>query len=69
MVIPFLKGETQVKKFESLINRKIAQFNDDIIRQKVARGGCPSKQDFWEMKKILAPMCNTVPHCTFDSLG
>ena len=28
-----------------------------------------SKQDFWKIKRVLAPKCNTVPHCIVDSLG
>ena len=31
--------------------------------------GSISKQDFWKAKRVLAPKCNTVPHCTVDSFG
>ena len=24
---------------------------------------------FWKIKRVLAPKCNTVPHCTVDSFG
>ena len=53
-------------KLDSLINRKIAHFNDDIIRQKVGSDGSISKQDIWKIKRVLAPKCNTVPHCTVN---
>ena len=28
-----------------------------------------SKQDFWKIKRVLAPKCNTVPHCIVDNFG
>ena len=31
--------------------------------------GSISKQDFWKIKRVLAPNCNTVPHCIVDSFG
>ena len=31
--------------------------------------GSISKQNFWKIKGVLAPKCNTVPHCTVDSFG
>ena len=31
--------------------------------------GSIGKQDFWKIKRVLAPKCNTVPHCIVDSLG
>ena len=27
-----------------------------------------SKQDFWKIKRMLGPKCNTVPLCIVDSL-
>ena len=47
---PLCKGRHKFKKLDSLINRKIAHFNDDIIRQKVGSDGSISKQDFWKIK-------------------
>ena len=31
--------------------------------------GSISKQDFWKIKRVLAPMCNTVPHCIVNNFG
>ena len=31
--------------------------------------GSISKQNFWKIKRVLAPNCNTVPHCIVDSFG
>ena len=31
--------------------------------------GSISKHDFWKIKRVLAPKCNTVPHCIVDSFG
>ena len=39
------------------------------MMQKVGHGGSISKQDFWKIKRVLAPKCNTVPHCIVDSFG
>ena len=66
---PLCKGRHKFKKLDSLINRKIAHFNDDIIRQKVGSDGSISKQDFWKIKRVLAPKCNTVPHCIINNFG
>ena len=66
---PLCKGRHKLKKLDSLINRKIAHFNDDIIRQKVGGDSSIRKQDFWKIKRVLAPNCNTVPHCIVDSFG
>ena len=69
--IPLCKGRNKLfKKLNSPINRKIAHFNDNIIRQKVGSDGSSiTKQDFWKTKRVLAPKCNTVPHCIVDSFG
>ena len=48
-ICPLCKGRHKFKKLDSLINRKIAHFNDDIIRQKVGSDGSISKQDFWKI--------------------
>ena len=66
---PLFKGRHKLKKFDLLINKKVAHCNDDIIRQKVGSDGSISKQDFWEIKRVLAPKFNTVPHCIVDSFG
>ena len=67
---PLCKGRHKFKKLDSLINRKISHFNDDIIRQKVESDGSISRQDFWKIKRVFAPKCNTVPHsCIVDSVG
>ena len=66
---PLCKGRHKFKKLDSIINRKIAHFNDDIIRPKVGSDGSISKQDFWKIKRVLAPKCNTVPHYIVDNFG
>ena len=58
-----------MKKLDSLINRKIAHFNDDIIRQKVGSDSSISTQDFWKIKRVLAPKCNRVAQCIVNSFG
>ena len=47
---PLCNGRHKFKKLDSLINKKIAHFNDDIIRQKVGSAGSISKR-FLENKK------------------
>ena len=47
----------KLKKVDKLIDSKIADYNSQAIRQKIDRHGTVSKQDFWKVKKKLAP-CN-----------
>ena len=66
---PLCKGKHKFEKLDSLINRKIAHFNDDSTRQKVGSDGSISKQDFWKIKRVLARKCNAVPHCIVYNFG
>ena len=45
----------KLKKVDKLIDSKIAGYNSQAIRQKIGRHGTISKQDFWKVKKKLAP--------------
>ena len=67
--ISLYRGRHKFKKFDLLINKKIAHFNDDFIGQKVGNHGSIRKQDFWKIKRVLAPKCSTVPHCIVNSFG
>ena len=45
----------KLKKVDKSIDSKIADYNSQAIRQKIGRHRTISKQDFWKLKKKLAP--------------
>ena len=51
----------KLKKVDKSIDSKIADYNSQAIRQKIGRHGTISKQDFWKLKKKLAPRNVEVP--------
>ena len=44
------------------IKHKIADFNSLIIRQKADKNGTIDKQNFWKLKRALAPKSNEIVH-------
>ena len=50
------------------IDKKIAQFNDDIMHNSVGHKPM-SKQQFWRLKKTLAPKSISIPHSVTNSFG
>ena len=56
-------------KLDRKIEHKIADFNSLIIRQKVAKNGIIDKQNFWKLKRALAPKSNEIVHSLRSSDG
>ena len=52
-----------------MIDSKIADHNSQAIRQKIGRHGTISKQDFWKVKKKLAPHSVEVPSSLTNATG
>ena len=50
------------------IDREIAHFNNKTLAERIGAGPI-SKQDFWKMKKILAPKSVSIVHCILDGMG
>ena len=59
----------KMHKLDRKIEHKIADFNSFIIRQKVDKNGTIDKQNFWKLKRALAPKCNETVHSLRSSDG
>ena len=59
----------KMHKLDRKIEHKIADFNSLIIRQKVDKNGTIDKQNFWKLKRALAPKCNEIVHSLRSSDG
>ena len=59
---------SQLKMLDKRIDKKIAQFNNDIMHNSV-RHKLMSKQQFWRLKKTLAPKSISIPHSVMNSFG
>ena len=59
---------SQLKMLDKKIDKKIAQFNNDIMHNSVGHKPM-SKQQFWRLKKTLAPKSISIPHSVMNSCG
>ena len=59
----------KMHKLDRKIEHKIADLNSLIIRQKVDKNGTRDKQNFWKLKRALAPKCNEIVHSLRSSDG
>ena len=59
---------SQLKMLDKRIDKKIAQFNNDIMHNSVGHKPM-SKQQFWRLKKTLAPKSISIPHSVMNSFG
>ena len=50
----------KMHKLDRKIEHKIADFNSLVIRQKVDKNGTIDKQNFWKLKRVLAPKNNEI---------
>ena len=62
------KGSTNLTKKLRKIDKEIALFNNKTLTERIGTGPI-SKQDFWKVKKILAPKSISIPHCILDGMG
>ena len=49
-------------------DKEIAHFNNETLTNRIEAGPI-SKQDFWKVKKILAPESVYIPHCILHGMG
>ena len=59
----------KMHKLDRKIELKRADFNSLIIRQKVDKNGTIDKQNFWKLKRALAPKRNEIVHSLGSSDG
>ena len=57
-----------IRKIDKKIDHQIARFNSKTLKNRI-RQGVSTKQDFWKLKKILAPKNTSIPHSLADRLG
>ena len=58
-----------ILKLDKLIDNRIADFNYLLVKQTVGNDGTISKQNFWKMKRIIAPKSIEIPHSVLDKAG
>ena len=56
----------QIKKLDKLIDTKSSDFNSQVIRDKIDFDGIISKQDFWKIKRKIAPKSVGILHSLTD---
>ena len=57
----------KLRKIDKKFDKKIAHFNNKTLTDRIGTGPI-SKQDFWKVKKILAPKSISIPHCILDGM-
>ena len=56
----------RIKKLDKLIDTKISNFNSQVIKDKIDFDGTISKQDFWKIKRKIAPKSVDILHSLTD---
>ena len=57
----------KLRKIDKKIDKEIALFNNKRLTERIGAGPI-SKQDFWKIKKILAPKSVSIPHGILDGM-
>ena len=47
--------EKQIPQLDKLLDSQISEFNINIIKSSIGKGGVVDRQSFWKMKKLIAP--------------
>ena len=58
----------KMHKLDRKIEHKITDFNS-LMRQKVGKNGTIDKQNYWKLKRALAPKSNEIVHSLRSSDG
>ena len=56
-------------KTDHKIDKRTAKFNTRLPQKKVSTYGSINKQEFWKLKRTLAPKSSIVPHAVLDKYG
>ena len=59
----------KIKRVDKIIDYNISDFRHQVIREKVSEDGTISKQDFWKIKKKIAPKSSEMMHSLTDPAG
>ena len=55
------KLEKQISQLDKQIDSQISEFNLNIIKSSIGKGGVIDMQSFWKMKKLIAPRSKEIP--------
>ena len=58
--------EKQISQLDKLIDSQISEFNLNIIKSSIGKGGVIDRQSFWKMKKLIAPRSKDIPCSLLD---
>ena len=58
----------KLRKIDLKIDKEIPFFSNKTLTERIGEGPI-SKQEFWKVKKILAPKSVSAPHCILDLMG
>ena len=59
----------KIRRLDKVIDDKISDFNHQVIREKVSEDWTISKQDFWKIKKEIAPKSSELMYALTDPAG
>ena len=60
------KLEKKISQLDKQIDSQISEFNLNIIKSSIGKGGVIDRQSFWKMKKFVAPKSKEIPCSLLD---
>ena len=54
--------DRKIGKLDKKINANVAKFHINMVKQKVGQSGVMDRQNFWKLKRVLAPKSLEIPH-------
>ena len=59
----------KIGKLDDKINANVAKFRINMVKQKVGKNGVMDRQNFWKLKRVLAPKSLEIPHAKEGAHG
>ena len=59
----------KIGKVDKKINANVAKFHINIVKQKVGKNRVMDRQNFWKLKRVLAPKSLEMPHAIEGAHG
>ena len=59
----------KIGKLDKKINANVAKFHINMVKQKVGKNGVMGRQNFWKLKRVLAPKSLEIPHAMEGAHG
>ena len=54
--------DSKIGKLDKNIDANVADFHINMIKQKVGKNGVMDRQNYWKLKRVLAPKSLEIPH-------